>query len=267
MPNKFIDTKDKNILLKRSEEKTLKEWVSYFNGQYTKSQIYSFCYRNKKIIKKLSKQEKSQIQSNNARKYHINQDYFKTWSHNMAYILGLWFADGCIYGDKMFDITLHKRDKYILKRIAQELQYEGQLYDYVDRQAARLNFSCVIIYNDIKALGGTECKSNTIEFPNIPKEYLHDFIRGYFDGDGCIMNLKNNRINSAFTCKSKKFLDKLLQILKEEAGVEGGSYDPSCVSLKFGKKDSIKIGNYIYKDNPELFLLRKKEKFQNVSNK
>ena len=51
----------------------------------------------------------------------------------MAYILGLWFADGCIYGGKMFDITLHKKDKYILKRIAEELKYEGNLYDYVDR--------------------------------------------------------------------------------------------------------------------------------------
>ena len=27
----------------------------------------------------------------------------------MAYILGLWYADGCIYGGKMFDITLHKK--------------------------------------------------------------------------------------------------------------------------------------------------------------
>ncbi len=256
-----ISKEDKKILLAQSKDKTLQEWLDFFNNKYTKSQIYSFCYHNKKIIKKISKGEKSRIQSSNNRKYHINQDYFKTWSHNMAYTLGLWFADGCIYGGKMFDITLHKKDKYILKQIAKELQYEGNLYDYVDRQAARLNFSCVIIYNDIKRLGGIECKSNTMNFPNVPEEYLSDFIRGYFDGDGCIMNLKNNRINTAFTCGSKKFLDKLLEILKEHAGVEGGSYDPSYASLKFGKKDSIKIGNYIYKNNPELFLLRKRKKF------
>jgi len=36
----------------------------------------------------------------------------------MAYTLGLWWADGCIYGGKMFDITLHRKDKYILKKIA-----------------------------------------------------------------------------------------------------------------------------------------------------
>ena len=42
---------------------------------------------------------------------------------------------------------------------------------------------------------------------------------------------------------------------------EGGSFDDSCYSLKFGKKDTIRLGNYMYKNNPELFLLRKKQKF------
>lgn len=251
----------KDILRAQSANRTLPQWVDFFNNQYTKNMIYSFCYHNKLIIKKLSQQEKSKIQSANARKYHINQDYFKTWSNNMAYILGLWFADGCIYGGKMFDITLHAKDKYILKQIAKELEYEGSLYDYVDRQAARLNFSCVIIYNDIIALGGYENKSRMIEFPNIPKDYLPDFIRGYFDGDGCVMNLKGNRLNSAITSGSKKFLDKLLDILKTEAGIEGGSYDASSLSLRFGKRDTIRLGEYMYKNNPKLFLKRKKIKF------
>ena len=68
------------------------------------------------------------------------------------------------------------------------------------------------------------------------------------------MQLKNNRLNSAFTCGNKKFLIKLLEILKEEAGIEGGSFDDSCYSLKFGKKDTRRLGQYIYKNNPELFL-------------
>ena len=179
----------------------------------------------------------------------------------MAYVLGLWFADGCIYGGKIFDITLHKKDKYLLKQVAKELGYEGPIIDYVDRQAARINFSCKVIYDDIINLGGTECKSLIIDFPKVPKEYLSDFIRGYFDGDGCVMNLKNNRLNSAFTCGNKEFLKSLLNVLKEEAGVEGGSFDDSCSSLKFGKRDTIRLGCYIYKNNPELFLLRKKQKF------
>lgn len=251
----------KEILRAESANRTLPQWVDYFDNQYSKNMIYSFCYHNNLIIKKLSQQEKSKIQSQNARKYKINQDYFKTWSSNMAYILGLWFADGCIYNGKCFDITLHSKDKYILKRVAKELAYEGPLYDYVDRQAARLNFSCVVMYNDIVNLGGCENKSKTISFPNVPKEYLADFIRGYFDGDGSVMNLKDNRLNSAIASGSKEFLDKLLEILKAEANIEGGSYDISSQSIRFGKRDTIRLGQYIYKNNPELFLLRKKNKF------
>lgn len=30
------------------------------------------------------------------RKYLVNEDYFKTWSNNMAYVLGFFYADGFI---------------------------------------------------------------------------------------------------------------------------------------------------------------------------
>lgn len=154
------------------------QWYEFFGKSYSKKQIYSFCYHNKKKIKTLSAEEKSKIQSQNARKYNINQDYFKTWTRNMAYTFGLWCADGCIYGGKMFDITLHKKDKYILKKVAEELRYEDSLYDCVDKQVSRINFSCVVIYNDIIKLGGIENKN--MKFPEVSKEYLSDFIRGYF---------------------------------------------------------------------------------------
>ena len=252
----------KELLLSQSESKTLLEWYQFFDYKYSKNQIYSFCYRNNKKIKKLDKNIKSQIQSENARKYNINQDYFKTWSHNMAYILGFWYADGCIYGGKMFDITLHKKDKYIIKKIAQELDYQGPILDYVDRQACRINFSCKVIYNDLIALGGTERKSKTLQFPNIPIEFLPDFLRGYFARDGSVYTVKGKRINTNFACGSNKFLQSLLQLLKKEAGIEGGSISIANQSLTFGKKDSIKLGNYIYQNNPELYLLRKYEKFK-----
>lgn len=261
----------KNILASQSADKTLKEWVAYFENQYTKNQIYSWCYHNGYTIKKISDAERSKIQSQNARKYHINENYFKTWTHNMAYILGYWWADGCIYKGKMFDITTHAKDKYILKQMAKELQYEGPIQDYVDRQAYRLNFSCVTIYRDIVALGGKERKSLDATFPQVPKKFLPDFIRGYFDGDGSVWYVKGGpRINSEFCSGSKDFLLSLWQILKEEVGIEGGNLhlsNASCYELIFGKRDSIKLGSFMYKDNPELFLIRKRDKFKDFLEK
>lgn len=263
-----IKQEHKDILSSQSDSRTLPEWVTYFDNIYTKSQIYSWCYHNGYKIKKLSDEEFSQIQSQKSRQYHINQDYFKTWSHNMAYVLGLWWADGCIYNDRLFDITLHAKDKYILKQIAAELAYEGPLQDYVDRQAYRLNFSCKVIYNDIIALGGKERKSLDATFPQVPIEYLPDFIRGFFDGDGSVWFVKGGpRINCEFCSGSKDFLITLWDLLKQYAEIQGGSLhlaNTSCYELVFGMNDSIKIGKFIYNNNPTLFLKRKRDKFEKI---
>ena len=58
------------------------------------------------------------------RKYNVNDNYFKTWSHNMAYILGFWFADGCIMKrceQYRFNIGQNKKDKYLLKQMLVEM--------------------------------------------------------------------------------------------------------------------------------------------------
>lgn len=254
--------KDKEILLTQSGSKTSTEWVEFFENRYPKKQLYDFCYGHKIKMKPTTLEEFSQLQSRRARRYNINEDYFKTWTRNMAYMLGFWFADGCIYRGQMFDITVHKKDRYILKKFAEELQFQGHLYDYVDRQASRIDFSCKVIYNDIVALGGKECKSIDIEFPDVPKEYLSDFIRGYFDGDGCACLCKGKRLRTSFASGSPQFLSTLHQILKEEAGVIGGCQ--SKWALSFGKRDSILLGKYLYRNNPELFLKRKRDKFQAI---
>lgn len=251
--------KDKEILLSQSSSKTSAEWVAFFENRYPRKQLQNFCYTHNIKMKKMSKEDFSQLQSQRARKYNINQDYFKTWTRNMAYMFGFWFADGCIYRGRMFDITVHKKDRYILKKFAEELQYEGKLYDYVDRQAARIDFSCKVIYDDIVALGGKECKSLDCKFPKVPEEYLSDFIRGYFDGDGCACIYKGNKFCTSFASGSPDFLSALHKILKEKAGIVGGSQ--SGFTLSFGKRDSKLLGQYMYKDNPELYLKRKFDKF------
>lgn len=101
----------------------------------------------------------------------------------MAYILGLWLAKGFVYGDKIFDITLHKKDKFILKRIAEKLNFEGSILDPVDRQVCRINFCSKVIYKDIINL-------KEKSFSTIPEEFLPDLIRGYFDGNGDVIKLK-----------------------------------------------------------------------------
>lgn len=104
------------------------------------------------------------------------------------------------------------------------------------------------------------CFTDT-EFPFISEEFLPDFIRGYFDNRGNVARIKNNRLNTIFVCENRDFINVLWEKLKLYAGVEKGSYDSSSYTLKFGKRDSLKIGEFMYKNDPKLFLKRKRKKF------
>lgn len=50
------------------------------------------------------------------RKYDITEDYFKTWSNNMAYILGFIAADGVIQKENQC-VSVSQKESYILEDI------------------------------------------------------------------------------------------------------------------------------------------------------
>ena len=55
--------------------------------------------------------------------YELNEDYFETWSHEMAYILGFISADGSINKQKTsLSIELQMRDKKVLEFISYRQQ-------------------------------------------------------------------------------------------------------------------------------------------------
>ena len=56
-----------------------------------------------------------------------------------------------------------------------------------------LTFSSVEMCQDLTNLGAVRAKSLLIEFPDeniVPEKLMPHFIRGYFDGDGCVWNGK-----------------------------------------------------------------------------
>ena len=121
---------------------------------------------------------------------YVNEDYFKKWSPNMAYILGYILADGCIikgtytgYSDSLkFGVQL--KDKDILEKIKKELSSEHSIS--INKNAAHLCITSQKIVDNLKCLGITYRKSLKETVPVVPKEYKKDFIRGIIDGDGGI---------------------------------------------------------------------------------
>ena len=208
------------------------------------------------------------------RKYMVNDNFFKKWSHNMAYILGFWFADGCIRKRKVsgflrygsFLIFQHIKDKYLLENILKTMKSDCRIYTPGTRKdSCTFEISSDKIYNDIIKLGGTRRKSLTTTFPNVPTKFLADFIRGFFDGDGCISVSSKNHSSSCYFCSgSKKFLDELNNRLFETWGILGRNiYSDTCFRLYFGMKNIIKLGQVMYGINQKnmLKLNRKHNKF------
>lgn len=256
---------DKNII-RNNSSLSLNQLVELLNFQYTRKQIKNFCYNNNiRCINESSLTRKPRAITKQKKQTPINHNYFKKWSNNMAYILGLWFADGCISSNNgrgyYFSIKLHQSDKYLLQLILDEMCSQHKIYENRDN-SAHITLSSKTIYQDLIALGGKENKSLSIKLPNIPDEYMRDFIRGYFDGDGCVTYKKDKKYYSRYICSgSKNLIDGIYKYLKDNKIIKGsGVYNSKGCKiprLLFNKKDGIEFEKYIMGDNSSLYLKRK----------
>jgi len=180
--------------------------------------------------------------------YGVNQNYFKEWTHNMAYILGLWWADGGTDG-RSFIISLHKKDIDLLKEILKEMNSNHPLTTRFNCMNIKIN--SVVIVRDVINLGGKLKKSLDIGFPFVPEKYMPDFIRGCFDGDGSIYYDTNGKsYRSSFCGGSREFMLELQKIMQNS--IPGFTCRFVKITQKMGtfvcgnalKKDSIRY--YLY---------------------
>jgi hypothetical protein len=227
----------------------------------------------KAIQKKLNKMGFSvkSIEQKSNRIYDYDSHYFKTESHDMAYILGLWYADGYIYtnnrGCKFFSIAIHNDDSYILQKILDKMNSNYPLQQHSET-VKRFIITSKEFYNDIINIGGCERKSLNLIFPKLSKEFIPSFIRGFFDGDGCINYHKDMNIyRTTFTCADETFLEQLHKEIKEiNSKILGKiSFHQNDASgifhLTFYKWDTIELGKIIYSGKTDLGLIRKYNKF------
>lgn len=131
------------------------------------------------------------------RVYKINDSYFNlnNQSHNSAYILGILASDGCVSSaQNQIYIELQREDKEILEKINSELKNERPIKDYFNQSKEYNNSKLYFFSKQIKedlALYNIvpnktkECQNKSF-MENIQEQYQIDYIRGHFDGDGCI---------------------------------------------------------------------------------
>jgi hypothetical protein len=201
----------------------------------------------------------------------------------MAYVLGFFAADGSMICNKRgahfieFTIT----DRIVLEMIqktvgsSHKIQKRNQSNDKWKSQY-RLQIGSKQWFIDLSRLGFTQNKSNILQFPKVPNKYLGDFVRGYFDGDGCVYSKclhyadrKNPRLVllTLFTSGCRLFLELLWHKLRTR-GIIGGSLKKKTrgFELVFSHNDSIALHRLMYHTDkvPELYLPRKRHKLENA---
>jgi hypothetical protein len=210
------------------------------------------------------------------KKFGIDEEFFDTWSKNMAYVLGYIYADGNLIDDAYMRgkyISIASTDRDSIDRIRKWLQSEHTVLQKKSPfSGGKICFVLRIgshkMYNSLFKLGLHPNKSLTTKFPAIPSKYLSDFIRGYFDGDGCIYFEKRNgqngtkiikRIRTIFTSGSKEFIEKMDDAFKR-IGVESGKIYLSKRAYQsvYNTIDSVQLFKLMYKDtSTDSFFMRK----------
>lgn len=165
----------------------------------------------------------------------IRHDFFKDIRTELqAYLLGFYAADGSVDEKrKTFRVQLQKNDCEIVYLYKDIISPDARLFTINEREeniirvnrimghgSVGVDITSAILVSDLVNLGiGYRKSINEISIPNIPKELIRHFIRGYFDGDGCITGYlciekgKKDRIRYVATIDSKK--KTILEELRE----------------------------------------------------
>jgi hypothetical protein len=206
-------------------------------------------------------------------KYPANDNFFKSWSPEMAYILGFILCDGNICNGSL-SVEINRKDIEILEFIKKNLCPSRPLYhrDRLDKRTGNTYFTSSFmmgnqtIIKDLAELGIIPAKGGREIYPNIPEEFKFDFFRGVLDGDGSILEKEitiNSKSYKSFCIQiasaSIEFLEKLKENVTKCGSILRGSTNYYTLNIS-NREDVGRILNLTY--NGGFCLKRKYEKYQ-----
>jgi len=175
--------------------------------------------------------ENGNVREVTLQKNKLNEKFFKAWSNQMAYVLGVIYTDGNLRPGvfrapnipdtlRVGRFTVSQKEPELLHKILESMECNAKLLMrkrkvFEKGASGQLYYFHVNndeLYDDLIALGLSPNKSLDMKFPDIPPQYIRHFIRGCWDGDGSIFLDKGNLIAS-YISGSLNFVERLVQEL------------------------------------------------------
>ena len=217
----------------------------------------------------------------------IRHSFFKNIETELqAYLLGFYAADGSIDEKrKTFRIHLQKQDSEIVYLFKDIISPDARTYTVKEHETTGRNGKKITAHesfgvditsaelcNSLVDLGIGYDKSHAeLHIPNIPENLIRHFIRGYFDGDGCITGWlaiekgKSDRIRYSFDIcgKTKTLLNEFIDFFSKydiKVNINYLKRDDMYRVKTSSKKEVEKIFHLLY-DDSNFYMTRKFEKF------
>ena len=215
------------------------------------------------------------IQESNKRKYSVNDYYFDYETPNMAYILGFWAADGNVSAkENRLDLELNSLDIEILEKIRKEIDSQRPIKTYQCQSGYvknKLLFWSARIKQKFVEYGIVPNKTYSSDFHapyKLNKALWIDYIRGFFDGDGCVkkttsLTFELNSINKQFLIDIQTFLKEYYQIELELSVAHDYPYQHTMYRLYCYGEKAKQIYNILYTPN-SLYLKRKYDRWNEL---
>lgn len=270
---------------KEKLSKEQKEEILKISDRYTSSELAKMYNCSRSLILKIWMDNNYKKGTNNM--YYVDKYYFNNInSPSKAYVLGFIASDGTVYKRNghsgLIQIKLKESDEQILKDILKDMEST-----YPVNHVKNGSFNQIVIsitsqdlYEQLLNIGIKQNKTWNLKLKDIlshiPTEYQIDFIRGYFDGDGYIGELCNDKISKvriSFACPYDFGLD-LQKYLKEMYDINSSIHlekhknftKPFCDVVINGAVDKYNLLKLMYYKNDCLCLKRKSDRAKKLIN-
>lgn len=204
------------------------------------------------------------------RKY-IDETFFDAIdTAEKAYWLGFMYADGYVSDSNNIELCLKESDRDHLEKFKACLNSGHKIGKknitlFGDKFVAyRISIRNTPLSDALKKHGCVPRKSLIVRYPEIPGHLHWHFIRGVFDGDGCLYYSRKS-YNVEFSSGSREFLVDLKSVMTQY-GVNSKIYSGrTCYTLRVHDRTVTELTQLIYQDaHSPIWLDRKQHMYSAV---